>query len=291
MGTTARATKDGQPPTAKDLRQKVVDITHALKGHQRTWKTLTYDVTAGVAGAREALETTEQTISECDREIARLYSAIEEAEARETATKRARVAALEAALEHLLMDIDARLAVARETLLSMAYASEDKLFEAYTLLRQDCSLANEVQNLTGKRIQRPWSLDQFGSVHAARLRTFSYPGSPKPRMDAPWKDQANELKALQRELGIDNRPIGQRESWTMPASQGAPPSGLLVNSNAMGQMSTIEEIEMFEKAEANAQRGARARHGVLQDGADVRTEEPSRSPRPGSPMALRRELE
>jgi len=165
--TISQTAKVGQPPTAKELRQRVADVTTALKGYQREWKALTYAVAAGEAGARERLETLETTIGGCDRELALLYAAVEEAENRETAAKRSRVAALEAALESLLMDIGARLSVARRTLLSLAHASDEALLEAYGLMRQDVALANELQNLIGGlRFRRAWSFDQFGVVAA-----------------------------------------------------------------------------------------------------------------------------
>ncbi len=96
--------------TAKQARARVAELTAQLKGVQRHWKDLTYDVAAGVAGAREKIEEIESQRDALDRELARAYASVEEAERRETEREvAARIAAVEQ-LASLLVELDAQLA-------------------------------------------------------------------------------------------------------------------------------------------------------------------------------------
>ena len=89
MNTRTEPTGKQTRESPADLRNRVVDATQSRKGHQRRWKALTYSVAAGEPGAREELDTVEHSLRECDRELAQLYAAIEEAEAPNTEPGRA----------------------------------------------------------------------------------------------------------------------------------------------------------------------------------------------------------
>jgi len=293
-------------PTAKALRQRVADVTTTLKGHQKRWRELVLPAAADEPGARERLAAVEQEIAACDRDLALLGAAIEQAELRETHAARVQAGALSVELADDYEALGRRFTVALDECLPGC--SLEVLERAYVLMRQREALRNTLDGVFGGPKYRGtvFSLSAFGSWNERRVRTMVH--HARPSIPAPWRAAVDELKALQRELGIDNRPLGDRDTRSVaetPAratSPADPESAALQSVMDRWDRPPAEteddarqrerELEGLRKMEADVRRSAVARHGGLREtpiDAVSHEELTARPPRPGSPMALRRE--